>query len=483
MLAGLYKAMGRVGDATRVLEEALRMNKYNSEARAELVRLYSDQARWTQVEGLLKEAQEDAQLGDEYIWWYYDARMWVLRNNPVLELISIRKARMRQRDIPDVEFQYLKALLKNGEYSQVASESEPMIKVFPTDQRPWWLCTARGAALNMLGQKAEADQLMVAAMSDINRQPPEQADKSAMEFAQLCASYMGVNWAAEHFGAQRSDNMRWTILLTTIYLGEANSATTPQQRREAIQRAVEIADKLDKLAGEPAAGSPFVGGQRIWAMEQAALTYLTAATDEDRKRERDAAERIYLALLPQLEKANPETHLHTLNNLANLLAQGSLRAVGQEKEQAVRKALDYAAQAYKKMLAAEKILPAIADTYGWVLTLAGKTDEAIEVLSKATQWSDAPPDAFYHLASAYWQKKDATNAREKASQALKIFEGRRRARRNLSHDEGQMERRVKDLLEEIEKSPKPSDATGAAPEPAAANYAVRAGTSIGDSDL
>lgn len=98
-----------------------------------------------------------------------------------------------------------------------------------------------------------------------------------------------------------------------------------------------------------------------------------------------------LAGLPEGHPLRPVA----LNNLANVYAQTN-----------DRRALETARQAYQL----GGSLPAIQDTYGWLLVTAGRADEGLPLLQSAARASPKEPDIRYHYAAALAATGDRVTA-------------------------------------------------------------------------
>jgi putative PEP-CTERM system TPR-repeat lipoprotein len=93
---------------------------------------------------------------------------------------------------------------------------------------------------------------------------------------------------------------------------------------------------------------------------------------------------------------NAKPHPMALNNLAWLYQQSDdPRAVGVAK------------RAYE----AAPAVPAIADTYGWILVGSGRIEEALPILERAASAKDVAPDIRYHYAVALTKAGRKTEAR------------------------------------------------------------------------
>jgi putative PEP-CTERM system TPR-repeat lipoprotein len=97
----------------------------------------------------------------------------------------------------------------------------------------------------------------------------------------------------------------------------------------------------------------------------------------------------------------------SLNNLAWILqSRGDARAVALAK-----RAYDAAPQ-----------IPAIADTYGWILVQTDKVRDGIVVLERALAGASANPDIQYHVAAAYVKSGQAARGAEILREVLQAHE-------------------------------------------------------------
>lgn len=114
-----------------------------------------------------------------------------------------------------------------------------------------------------------------------------------------------------------------------------------------------------------------------------------ALTYEKAKQTKNAID-VYLGILKESKE-----NIAALNNL-------SLLYLDRDKA----KALEYAERAYK----VKPDIPAIADTYGWILQQSGKNDEALPIIAKAAAKSQNP-SIHYHHAVALEKKGDKAGAK------------------------------------------------------------------------
>lgn len=68
-------------------------------------------------------------------------------------------------------------------------------------------------------------------------------------------------------------------------------------------------------------------------------------------------------------------------------------------------------------------VPAIADTYGWILVRGGKMDEALPILERAAAAEGSPPDVGYHYAVALKEAGQRHKAREVLAVVLRSGRG------------------------------------------------------------
>jgi putative PEP-CTERM system TPR-repeat lipoprotein len=145
-----------------------------------------------------------------------------------------------------------------------------------------------------------------------------------------------------------------------------------------------------QLGGLPDATAPLEAWLQRRPQDVAARMILAEAYVKQGQRER-AVEQYELAVRSERPNAM------ALNNLAWLY-----------HENGDKRALEVA----KRANAASPDVPAIADTYGWILVSQGKVNEALPILQKAAAGPKAHPDIRYHYAAALAQSGQRDAARK-----------------------------------------------------------------------
>lgn len=135
----------------------------------------------------------------------------------------------------------------------------------------------------------------------------------------------------------------------------------------------------------------------LWLQQQPGdlAARLSLATGLQQARDVAGATRQFQQILGSVPPANP-LRVIALNNLAILYAQAG-----------DRRALETARAAHQ----AGTAVPAVQDTYGWLLVQAGQASEALPLLRAAAEALPANPEVRYHLAAAMAKSGDATGAR------------------------------------------------------------------------
>jgi tetratricopeptide (TPR) repeat protein len=154
--------------------------------------------------------------------------------------------------------------------------------------------------------------------------------------------------------------------------------------------------------------------QKFKALSIGGLLYHAAGTVVPGSLEK--AERVYTQYLGMLEqhKANATAQVQALNNLALLFAEHPVAPN-------VPKALNYSKRAYDVMENMNRFDAGIADTYGWILVLADRVEEAIPLLRAAAAKEPPIPDPFYHLGEAYIRKSMPDEAQNNLSRAKDLI--------------------------------------------------------------
>jgi tetratricopeptide (TPR) repeat protein len=219
-------------------------------------------------------------------------------------------------------------------------------------------------------------------------------------------------------------NPRWSIQLANVYL----SSRKWQDGANLMEKL--FADDLLSIKNED---------QRLFVLQNGGQIY-AAAAQGGVPGAYDKAIAVSKRYLAELERRRmpASVQMDALNNLAALISEHPQKPNPAE-------ALPYAKMAYDIMGQSTQFQPTVADTYGWVLVLAGRVDEGLDVLRIVVIKENAPPDAFYHLGMVYLKKKNYDDAEIDLKKAVELAEKYRKA--NVLLDTS-LEGKAKKALEE-----------------------------------
>lgn len=401
-LAKLYRRRGEPDAAAAELERALGVYPDRADFRLQLIELYSSQLRWNKVEQIINDAKALPQNAKNPIWFKLESGMWMARKEPGKAFTAIHQAHklnveLKQND-PSILQAYLQILLVQKAYDQIIADTDKalLLKFPPTH----WLHTARGRAFQAKGNTDAMNAEIDLALSAVDK---TRDDDGAPHAVNQIIALVGAGPTIARL-KDRADP-RWQIELARVYaaskLWDDCIATVDNL----------IGPNFEKLS--PAQQLRALGlGADLYAISS---TFVPAAIDKAIKTCNRYVEELEKRKRPMME------HLHALNNLANMLAEHPRNA------QPVA-ALAFSKRAYDIMHRTGRPVPAVADTHGWVMVLAGRVDEGIGFLREAASAREnVPVDAYYHLGEAYLRKnraEDALSYLEKARSVLKENEAK-----------------------------------------------------------
>jgi len=394
ILAGLaeyYRRRNQGEESARVLESAVQIDPSRKDVRLRLIQLYFADRRWPMVERHLEEAKSNPQLSQDPGWWKIEADMWDQRQNLQKAFDAIQTALKMAPSDPETIYTFLDILLRSGQHEQVVSVTDRILKNNPPDQIPWWVYMLRGAALRKQeGKLPDAERAFDSALSAIDNRGDEEG---AATLTRRMLDIMGTEWVANRLSARR--HLRWAVQLAQVHLSARD-----------VKKAVSVIDEI--LAKRMSEVPP---AHRLDLLRIAGTAYTAAIGTVPAAADRAVA--IYEQYLREIESldADVTARLQALNNLACLLAEHptspdparALKYIEQARDIAERNSLS---------------VPSIIDTYGWVLVLCNRVDEAIPVLSGLLERNQALPDTHYHLGEALARKSQFAEAAARFNAAL-----------------------------------------------------------------
>jgi tetratricopeptide (TPR) repeat protein len=396
-IADAYRRRGELENAAKEMEVAVQLSPLRRDIRLQLIQFYFSDQRWTPVERLLDDAKANAELAHDVTWWKLESQMWVQRNDTRKAMDAAKVAMKMAPEDNEVLYAYLEVLRKESAYQEIINLTDPVVNN-PQAEKPWWLFVLRATAWNGLkkpelanggpGKIGEYDRAMAA----VDRAGD---DPSAELVVKLMVTAFGTDASAEKLKDRK--NPRWEIELVQVYL-----------RGDKWQPAIDL---LDKLLGTDFALLPET--QQLKLLRTAAQGYAAASIQVPEAF--DKAINVSKRYLDELERrqSNVSTQLEALNNLAVLLSE-------HPRSNNPKAALAYSQKAYNIMQQSQ-FHGGIADTHAWVLVLAGRLDEGIEILRTVISKDRAPAEAYYHLGEAYLRRSLFDEAQTNLKRAMDMF--------------------------------------------------------------
>jgi predicted Zn-dependent protease len=386
--------------AARVLQAALAIAPGDADLRQALVALEREAASpdWGRIESLIEAGRLLAPSDGN--WDVTEARMWLVRHEPVRAAALMRHAVRLARTASEVADATVKrqfaarmrALLPDEFWMLLAaqaneaalSEADDVLARYGSGgMLAAWAHYTRAAVNHRVAREAVASDEYTTAIATAQAargyfgaaQVVEtiSAEAGADEAIRRINGYVAaLDAAGPAQGSGPADptahDPRWDLLRIDLY----------RRNNEPHAATVEVDKLMPRLAAMPAP----VQDQML---RMAVVIYL----QDEPAPQYDKARAACLELLKKL----PED-AWALNNMAAFCLDPSRGADP-------RMALDYGLRAYRSAeRAGGPIDPQIADTYGWALAANGRGDEAVRVLLPVAERLSSP-DVQFHLAEAY----------------------------------------------------------------------------------
>jgi tetratricopeptide (TPR) repeat protein len=381
--------------AQQVLETALKITPSDTELRLALVSMLSraTSPNWEQIGYLIDEGHRRGP--SDWGWDAAEARMWLARHEPAKAAAIMRHAVQLAGAAPGVadaalesqDARQLRALIPNelwmllaaGAHEAILAEADQLVSRYgPRDILSAWGHYARAAVQRRTGSAdggAGEYSSAIATAQAVGGYPAASgiveaisSEAGADEAVARINAYLAAVDRARHQSSAPgpAHDPRWDLLRVDLL-----------RRNNEIHAAAAQIDKLiPQLTSIPAAN-------QVALLRVAVVIYLL-----DSNSQMDKA----LGACLELLRRQPDDPW-ALNNLATIYIE---RALPSESS----KALDYSQRAYRSAERSGQVDPQIADTYGWALAVAGRGNEALELLKPIAGRLDIP-DVQYHLAQAY----------------------------------------------------------------------------------
>lgn len=434
-------AAGKSADAMKLVEQMLKENKDNSDARAIRAALILQSGDPSQAQRAIDDFASALQKNPRnFVLQYNLGRAYLakgdldaakvqfqetlkLRNDYLPARILLAQVFLSKRDYAkslQTAAEVLKeepgnlqahlirsaSLLGSGEYSIARRELEETLRFFPNSRDAQF----QMAMLNLAEHRTAEAEKIFKDMQESDRRDPR-------GLLGLVESYMSSNRVAQ---AQQllADEVAKDPGRDDLRLGLANIAYRAGAYDAAIENYKKLLEKKPNDSATWLRLAIACGRAHRFSDAHEAFRKASALNPSDpmavvehamlfeAEGKRSEAMPLYSATL-KLQPDNPVA----LNNLAYILAEE-----GRDLDQA----LTYAQRAKQRL----PQNPDVADTLGWVYIKKNLSDNAIEIFRALTRQNPENPTFRYHLALAYVQKGDKGQARRELDTALRSKPGK-----------------------------------------------------------
>ena len=382
MLAQVQSSMGNLSAASDELETALKANPRNKDLRLALARLFAGQTppQYDDAERVLRDAAQDPSLGlgkDPDIA-SAQSEVFAKEGKPKDAVDAARRAVALAPGNSSYFSSLLTVLLNTGQYQAVLDETA---KISDQSKLPWWVMTARGAALAGL-KKTDA---AVAEFASAVKTARSANDGNAVgQIVQAADEAVGADRAVALVSDLVKADPTWKLRAAQLYQTAGDS-----------DKAADLAQDVVDAEGV----NPQVRDSALATLGTVELTRSPPNLGRAIKALREVV-------------AHRPGDLSLLNNLADALA-----TPGPDNDP--KEALKFSQQAYDLVRNQDAPNPAIMDTHGWVLVQNGQVADGLDLIRQA---ADRQPEAaiLYHLGEAYLknqQPREAADALGRAAAA------------------------------------------------------------------
>ena len=381
-LARALEAKGDGDGATKELEAAASIAPDDRTTRLRLVRAYlqASPTRTLDAQRVISQTLTMPALAHDVDVQRVAALVWLQAGDNARAVASIRDAMANATDQRALLDEYFNVLLRTGNYDLLLDESAKFI----TDAKtPWTVYDYRGQARAKSNDPTGAYADFTTALDIAGTSP---SVVPAVTVANHIGETLGAPRAIEMVRDRAQNSPLWKLVLAGCY-----------------QRAGDTDKALTADEGAMAAADRFAPADRRTLMKQTASLYILANPPQADKA---------VPLLQAVLKESPDD-LDALNNMACTLSEGVTPPRPAD-------ALAYSTRAYDLVRKSSGVNSYVFDTQGWMLILAGRVDEGIDVLHKVVDAADFP-DAHYHLAQGYIRKNMPEDAKRELNAATRIF--------------------------------------------------------------
>lgn len=363
------------------LEDAIKVEPFNREARAKLLDTYTNAKRWSQFETAVQFAELNPALNRDPLWYRAHAFALAAQQQYPAAVAKIKDAiTLGRKDDPTYARDYLNIVLESKDYAEVIREADHLIEA---GHNEWWVHLARGRALSADGKKPEALEQFDKAIASADASKDLDGVQDSLV---NIATDISLDDAIKRINARPPIESHWPLIAVALHM------------------------RLKDWSGAQAAVAPLLASTEKLSPADRLSTVRFAAEIYQALGDASKAKEWYLQWLALAPNDVP-----ALNNMACLLA---------EDLKDPRGAKQYSQRAYDLSIRSGFVDPLIQDTQGWVLVQCGGpgANDGRRLLESVV---DANPDFIdgrYHLGVAYLNAKlpsDAARQLTIASDAVK----------------------------------------------------------------
>lgn len=390
--AEAYMARRDVAGATREMESAVAIAPRSKMVWSRLMDLYlsTTPPRLEEAKTLVDQVRA-AGGGADVDLAVRASRIAVLRQDGSAALAEMQRAVALSGNQPEVIRLYLFLQLDLGQNADAQRQAESLLPTLPD---AWWIHYTLACVKAREGNKEASLASWDKALAVADKAKDENASLTIM---QGLARELGISQAMPLVLQRAKEDVRWMAFGASLYRkdGDWRNAVA------LIEQAIAASEKASQ-------------DDQMGILQEAGIIYLAAQPVQAEKA---------IAIYAKVLQRHPDDMM-ALNNLACLY-------VDNLKPANPQRALEYSQRAYDLMQKSGLAEPMLMDTHGWVLTLAGRVPEGIELLQEVVQ-RKAFVDARYHLAEAYLRGKYADAAARQIKDAQNLIADSEKAGRPVS---------------------------------------------------
>lgn len=361
MLVEAYRRAGENDNATREIREVLKREPTAVVPRLQLVDWLASPPtpRLDEALKVVDEGLAMPELANNPSLWLTKMRILVNKKDFEKAVVAGQKGVQFSNSAPAAVQAYLETLVAAKKFTDVLRETDPLVQ--RPEAKPSWLYVVRGAARMGLNDREGAINEFVAALG------AALDDDSTNRAAVAMAEYVGADEAIKAMEPRLDQALRWRLMTALLHQTKGRSL----QAMDVLNPALARVDSFTQI-------------EQVQLLRTAGLFLVSPGPQLNYEK----AIEIYRKLL----RIYPDD-IPTLNNLAYVLSEKVATPNLEE-------ALTHSSRAVEILRRNGNIDPAVFDTHGWVLVLAGRVSEGINILNEALSRRSFV-EGHYHLGSAY----------------------------------------------------------------------------------